>query len=117
MGRKPHLRIFALIIGLITVGAIVFSQLFYFQNSAQAKVKKETKTEQQEENEHDDVFISLPSPSLPSSSHVILQLESFCLFETSSNDEEISDNDTDIRVPVTQFFQTLVGAIISPNAP
>jgi flagellar basal body-associated protein FliL len=116
MKKKAGLRILTLVVGLITVAAIVFSQLFYFQDSAQSKQKKQTKTEQQESGKEEAVT-SLPSPSLPSSSNVLLQLEVFCLFEISSDDEEASNSSFDIATPVVQLLQTLVGAAISPNAP
>jgi hypothetical protein len=117
MTKKPEMRILALVVGLITVAAIIVSQLFYFQDSAQSKLKKETKTEQQQESGSEEAFISLPSPSLPSSSNVALQLEVFCLFEISTDNEEASSSSFDIATPVVQLFQTLVGAVISPNAP
>jgi hypothetical protein len=116
MKKKQEMRILALIVGLITVAAIVFSQLFYFQDTVQAKFKKETKTEQKESGK-EEAFISLPSTSLPSSSTVVLQLEVFCLFEISSDNEEASKSSFDITTPVVQLFQSLVGAVISPNAP
>ena len=104
-------------IGLLTALAIIVSQLFYFQASAHAKVKKETKTEQQEQQNGDDTYVSLPSTSLPSSSHVELQQETFCLFEIILEDKESVAHDADFGLPINQFFQTLFGAIISPNAP
>lgn len=118
MHKKAHIRSGMLAIGLLTALAIVVSQLFYFQANTHARAKKETKTEQQEQQNGDDTYVSLPSSSMPSSSHVELQQqETFCLFEIILEDKESTTHDTGIGLPINQFFQTLFGAIISPNAP
>lgn len=117
MHKKAQIRSGMLAIGLLTALAIVISQLFCFQAGTHAKAKKETKTEQQEQQNGDDTYVSIPSSSLPSSSHVELQQETFCLFEIILEDKESTTHDTGIGLPINQFFQTLFGAIISPNAP
>jgi hypothetical protein len=118
MNKKAKIRSGMLAVGLLTALAIVVSQLFYFQAATHAKVKKETKTEQQEQQNGDDTYVSLPSTSsLPSSPHVELQQETFCLFEIILEDKESATHSADFGTPINQFFQTLFGAIISPNAP
>jgi hypothetical protein len=116
MKRKTGLRLGTLVIGVITALAIVISQFFNIQETDQLKVKKITKTEQQETQSGDEVYLTV-STSLPSSSHVEIQQETFFLFEILPEGEKTAEDRIDFSIPINQFFQTLFGAIISPNAP
>jgi len=115
MKRKSKIRLGTLIAGILTALVVVISQLFYFQTTAHSK--KEVKTEQQQsEDSGDEAYITLPSSTLPSSVHIELE-QSFCLLVIFSEEEEVEDQTINFTPPVSQFFQTLLGAIISPNAP
>jgi hypothetical protein len=116
MKRKPGIRLGTLVIGVITALAIVISQFCNLQEADQTKVKKETKTEQQETQSGDEAYLTV-STSLPSSSHVEIQQETFFLFEILLEDEKTAEHHVAFGRPINQFFQTLFGAIISPNAP
>ena len=113
--KKVETRIVTMPMGILLVLAIVFSQPFYYQQASSQK--KETKTEQQQkENSEDQVYISIPSTSLPSSAHVELNPNVFFLFEILA--EEITAvPELNFPIPPGQFFRTLCGATISPNAP
>jgi hypothetical protein len=92
---------------------ITFSQLFHFQLNTQSKEK--AKTEQQEENQ--TYYSVLPSFSIPAQASIELNVESFCLFEISF-EEETEENPLPPRPEYTsKFFQNLFRVIISPNAP
>jgi len=111
-------KILTLLAGIATAAVIIFSQLFYFQAANYCQEKAET-----EQHDHDqkkdgtESYISIPSSSISSSSHIeITQDLSFVLeilFERESKEEEV----TKISLPVNRFFQTLFRFIISPNAP
>ena len=109
-------KILTLLAGIATAGVIIFSQLFYFQaaNYCQEKVDTEQQAHKKDGTES---YISIPSSSISSSSHIeITQDLSFVLeilFEGESKEEEV----TRISVPVNRIFQTLFRFIISPNAP
>lgn len=109
-------KILTLLAGIATAGVIIFSQLFYFQaaNYCQQKVDSEQQAHKKDGTES---YISIPSSSISSSSHIeITQDLSFVLeilFEGESKEEEV----TRISVPVNQIFQTLFRFVISPNAP
>jgi hypothetical protein len=109
-------KILTLLAGIATAGVIIFSQLFYFQaaNYCQEKVDTEQQAHKKDGTES---YISIPSSSIASSSHIeITQDLSFVLeilFEGESKEEEV----TRISVPVNRIFQTLFRFIISPNAP
>jgi hypothetical protein len=109
-------KILTLLAGIATAGVIIFSQLFYFQaaNYCQEKVDTEQQAHKKDGTES---YISIPSSSIASSSHIeITQDLSFVLeilFEGDSKEEEV----TRISVPVNRIFQTLFRFIISPNAP
>jgi hypothetical protein len=114
--RKIETRIATLTTGIIVVLAIVFSQLFYFQQASHPK--KETKTEkQQKENSEDQVYFSVPSTSLPSSTQVELHPNVFFLFEILFEEEVSEVPQFTFSIPSGQFFRTLFGWAISPNAP
>ena len=111
-------KILTLLAGIATAGVIVFSQLFYFQAANYCQEKAET-----EQHEHDqkkdgtEIYISIPSSSISSSSHIEITKDlSFVLeilFEHETKEEEV----TRISLPANRFFQTLFRFIISPNAP
>lgn len=109
-------KILTLLAGIATAVVIIFSQLFYFQaaNYCQEKVDTEQQAHKKDGTES---YISIPSSSISSTSHIeITQDLSFVLeilFEGESKEEEV----TRISLPVDRFFQTLFRFIISPNAP
>ncbi|MFD1002239.1 hypothetical protein ACFQ21_23140 [Ohtaekwangia kribbensis] len=118
MAQKEHIQTTTIITGVLTALIIVVSQLFYFEQAHTCK--KEIKTEQQQgdQSQSDDgAYITLPSSTLPSSTHVEFNQEAFCLFEILFEEEKTEEHDFNVSLPLNKFFQTLFGAIISPNAP
>ncbi len=118
MAKKAHIQTTTIITGVLTALIIVVSQLFYFEQAHTCK--KEIKTEQQQgdQSQSDDgAYITLPSSTLPSSTHVEFNQEAFCLFEILFEEEKAEEHDFNVSLPLSKFFQTLFGAIISPNAP
>lgn len=118
MAKKAHIQTTTLVAGVLTALIIVVSQLFYFEQAHTCK--KEIKTEQQQgdQSQSDDgTYITLPSSTLPSSTHVEFNQEAFCLFEILFEEEKTEEHDFNVSLPLSKFFQTLFGAIISPNAP
>lgn len=118
MAKKAHIQTTTIITGVLTALIIVVSQLFYFEQAHTCK--KEIKTEQQQSDQSqsdDGAYITLPSSTLPSSTHVEFNQEAFCLFEILFEEEKTEEHDFNVSLPLSKFFQTLFGAIISPNAP
>jgi len=115
--RKTEIRKESLTIAVtLTVLAIVFSQLFYFQ--AFANNAEEIKTEQHEsQQEESQTHISLPSTSLPSSTHVELNQSMVFLFEIVFERKEPDERNFRVLLPQNKFFKTLFDSVISPNAP
>jgi hypothetical protein len=116
---KLKLQSVSVLLGGLLVVAIVCSQLFGFQVNPSSSLKKGVATEEQKKTNHsgDETYVSLPSFSLPSSVHVHLNLDSYCLFEIvlEEKQEIISSPQT---APLQQkFLITLFRTIISPNAP
>jgi hypothetical protein len=94
---------------------LVFCQCFYY--SAAAQSKKEVKTEQQDDKSDAKLFISLPSTSLPSSTHVELNQTLIFLFEIVFIQQQTEQRDFNVLLPPNRFFKTLFDGVISPNAP
>ncbi len=115
--RKPEMRKNSLTIAVaLTALAIVFSQLFYHQPFDHSE--KGVETEQQESHpEEDQVCISLPSSSLPSSTHVELNQTMFFLFEIIFEKRAAEERNFSVLLPLNRFFKTLFDGVISPNAP
>jgi hypothetical protein len=114
--KRAESRIVPMCMGILVAMAIVCSQLFYFQNVTLQK--KETKTEKhQQENSDDQVYFSAPSTSLPSPVHVELNPNVFFLFEILLEGSVSNTPDPVLAIPSGQFFRTIFGLIISPNAP
>lgn len=123
MTGKARIQTGTLVAGILTALVIVISQLFYFEAHHYTS-KKEVKTEQQQGDHQSDqdqsgdgAYITLPSSTLPSSTHVEFNQETFCLFEILFEEEKTEEHDFNVSLPLSKFFQTLFGAIISPNAP
>lgn len=116
MAGKADIRFGTVLAGVLTALVIIVSQLFYFQTAAHHP-KKEVKTEQQDSSTPDGVYITLPSSTLPSSSHVVFQQQVFCLFTVLVETVETSEPDRRVSLTPSRFFKTLFRTIISPNAP
>jgi hypothetical protein len=112
--KRDVTKIVTMSMGILVALAIVCSQLFYFQPASVPK--KETKTEQQE-NSDDQVSFSVPSTSLPSSVHVVLNPNVFLLFEILFEENVSKIPELTVAIPLGQFFRTVFGLTISPNAP
>ena len=102
--------------GIAVALAIICSQLLYsipvpFQ-------KKETKTEQhQQEDSEDQVYFSVPSTSMPSSSNTELNPNVFFLFDILLDEFNPEVPALVLAIPRSEFFRTIFGLFISPNAP
>lgn len=95
---------------------MMLTQLFHSQ--APGFAKKETKTEQQKDQQGDETFVSLSSFSLPSASvHVEVNLDPYCLFEILFEKETRQTEASRIPVYPEKLLLTLFRVIISPNAP
>ena len=120
MKRQVRQRILTVILGLITAGAVVLSQAFYYQLT---EFKKESvKTEQsdsssQDKSEHSETFISVPDSSIPSTFTIELNQELTVVREILFR----ADNDGEVyhapAISAGQIFHTLFSVLISPNAP
>jgi hypothetical protein len=116
-------RILTLAAGIATALLIVFSQLFYFQ--AATYCQKKAENEQKEKKlpvgktgteTGREAYISLPTNSIPSVSHIeISDGISFVLEILLVTNEEETNTET---LPLANgLFQTLFRFIIAPNAP
>ena len=115
--RKPEIQKNSLTIAVtITALAIVFSQLFYFQPFDCSKCQVETE-QQEDQQDESQAYISIPSSSLPSSTHVELNQTMFFLFEIIFEKRESEERKFSVLLPLNRFFKTLFDGVISPNAP
>ena len=113
---KAPTHIASAAVGIIVALAVIASQLFY--PSHQSLQKKETKTEQSEqENSESQLYLSVPSSTVPSSAHVELNPNVFFLFEILFEEKRTESPQFNVAIPVSQCFRTLFGLAISPNAP
>jgi hypothetical protein len=105
--------------GIITALVIVFSQVFYFQasNYAKKEVKKELGKSDEKSSDRDNSYITLPSISQSSSTHVEVGHESSFLQEILFEDIKEKTHRLEIPFSLGSFFNTLFRVIISPNAP
>ena len=110
-------RIVTMTTGVAVALAMICSQLFYAQSISLQK--KETKTEQhqQESSDDDQVYITVPSTSLPSSVYTELNPDVFFLFDILSEERASDVTELILAIPLGEFFRTIFGLIISPNAP
>ena len=102
-------------VALVVMVILVFCQFFYY--NAADHSRKEIKTEQQDDQSDAEIYISQPSSSLPSSTHVELNQTLIFLFEIVFENEETEKRDFNVLLPPNRFFKTLFDGVISPNAP
>ena len=109
-------RIFILLAGIATAGVIVFSQLFYFQAATYCQNKVETEQQDQKAGT-EETYISIPSSTISSTSHIEINQDISFVREILFEDESEVEAPAKISLPVNRFFQTLFRFIVSPNAP
>jgi hypothetical protein len=114
--RKVETRILTMTMGILVVLGIVLSQALYFPRDVAQKKNVETEQRQTEDSD-DEIYISVTSTSLPSSTHLELNPNVFLLFEILFEEEAFDTPDLNFFIPSGQFFRTLFGITISPNAP
>lgn len=115
---NKRLHILTIIMGVITAMVMVFSQLFFFQAAKYAKKDVKTEKHEQQNDNDDDGYISLPSFSQPTSSaHVSLNHKPFCLFEILFETSKEENDTHSVPLSLGKFLQTLFRVTISPNAP
>jgi hypothetical protein len=113
---KLNFRSLTIVMGAFLALAIVFSQLFHYQVSADAK--KETRTEHSEKKSGEEAYYTVISSfSIPAQACIELDVESFCLFEISFEKGTEADVLQEVSHYTSKFFATLLRVIISPNAP
>lgn len=118
--KRERIQIGTLILGVITAVAIVLSQCFFFQHQSPSNQKEVAKSQQHQagdQQQDNQAYISLPSTSLPSSTHVEVTQSSFFLFEILFEESTPSVSSSGVPILVDKLFHTLFRAIISPNAP
>jgi hypothetical protein len=103
------------ITAVLTVMAVVCAQFFNYQ--AKSFAKTEVKTEQQDNQSEDPLFVSLQSGSMPSSPFLVLHQAMVFLFEIGIEKRESTPIRFSIFIPPNRFFKTLFDSVISPNAP
>ena len=113
---KLSFRSLTIVMGAFLALAIVFSQLFHYHVSHQAK--KDTRTEQTEKKSGEEAYYNvLSSFSIPAPACIELDVESFCLFEINFEKSHEADELVEVSHYTSKFFSTLFRVIISPNAP
>jgi hypothetical protein len=117
MTEVKIMRISSIAIGTLVALGLLCSHFFYFQSTSFQK--KETKTEQHQQNESGDeqAYFSVPSTSLPSTTHADIQRDVFFLFEFVFERHTLRVPDLSVAIPLGQFFRVIFGLTISPNAP
>jgi hypothetical protein len=114
--RNAETRFLTMTMGILVVLGIVLSQVLY--SPREVAQKKKVEAEQgQTENSDNEIHVSVTSTSLPSSTHLELNPNVFLLFEILFEEEAFDAPDFNFIIPSGQFFRTLFGITISPNAP
>jgi hypothetical protein len=109
-------KILTLLAGIATAMVIIFSQLFYFQAATYCQEKADTEQHDQK-TEAPESYISIPSSTISSTSHIEINQDLNFVLEILFEREPDEENITPVSLSVNRFFQTLFTFIISPNAP
>lgn len=109
-------KILTLLAGIATALVIVFSQLFYFQAATYCQKKVETEQQSQQKQTGHEAYISIPSNTISSVSHIQISEGLTFVMETLFEAEE-TEATTEVPSLVNGLFHTLFRFIIAPNAP
>jgi hypothetical protein len=113
--KAIKMRITTMATGALVAFGIICSHFFYFPSPSPQK--EETKTEHQQTDSGEQAYFSVPSTSLPSTAHVEINPDVFFLFEFIFERHTLRVPEISVAVPLGQFFRTIFGLTISPNAP
>lgn len=109
-------KILTLLAGIATALVIVFSQLFYFQAATYCQKKVETEQQSKQKEAGHEAYISIPSNTISSVSHIQISEGLTFVMETLFEAEE-TETTTETPTLVSGLLQTLFRFIIAPNAP
>src|SRR5687768_15227713 len=109
-------KILTLLAGIATAAVIVFSQLFYFQAATYCQEKADTE-QHDEKKDAAESYISIPSSTISSTSHIELNQDLSFVLEILFESESEAETGNEFTLPVNDLFQTLFRFTISPNAP
>lgn len=111
------MRLFTVLLGVLTALVIVLTQLFYFELSESAVQNSETEQQNSSSSDQENI-ISLPSSySLPASAHVDLNHEFTVIKEILFDVELLELPPVELQASAGRLFKALFHFIISPNAP
>lgn len=123
MKTAGNIRIWSLVLGILTAGTIVFSQFFYFDYQASgrgASVEHQDAVSDQDpspDQEEGGQYINQPSFSQPVTSSFVLQQELAVIHEILFGDHEPEETPVQLTLSTGKLFRALFQFIISPNAP
>jgi hypothetical protein len=109
----------SLVIGIIAAVVIILSQSLSFEYSTKATQQK-APTEQ---NEHPSEAAqgfgeqTISATSFPASAQINFVQQASCLFEVIFNNTISFPVDEKVDLPLNKFFSSILGVLISPNAP
>jgi hypothetical protein len=115
--EKKQIQTITVLLGSILAAAVVFAQVFQVKTFIQESNLFKAESNQDTQEKGEELIISIPSISLPTTSTVSLNLEVYYLFETSSEKESPAVEPVQLSLKPHKLFQTLFRVIISPNAP
>jgi len=117
MKTAENIRFWSLAMGILTAGAIVFTQFFYFDHQASEKSVSIEHQDATSDSEEGGQYISQPSFSQPVTSAFVLQHELAVIHEILFGDHEPEETPVQLTLSTGKLFRALFQFIISPNAP
>ncbi len=116
MENSRKYKVLTLLAGIATAAVIVFSQLFYFQAATYCQKKVETEQQSKQAEKSHDFYVSIPSNTISSVSHIEISEAMAFVTETLFETEE-DETPVEFPVIVNRLFQAMFRFIIAPNAP
>jgi hypothetical protein len=114
--NKERVHIATTLFGLLLALVLICANVVTPQNTAVAKEKSKSKTEQKTADKQ-FVFVSAPTITPPSSAVIECCLFAHCIFEIDQEQQFQDESSSVTFIQPQKLFQTLFRVIISPNAP
>jgi hypothetical protein len=115
--RTRTVKYLSLTIGLLAALSIVFSHSFSAPSFKKA-VSTQQETQSNDDEKNQDVNFTISATSFPSSTiHLEDTQPAVCLFEIIFSDETSSSFSDVPSLLITNFLDTILEVVISPNAP
>jgi hypothetical protein len=115
--RSTAFKYGSLIIGIIAAVVIILSQSLSFEYSPNGTKQTAPSEENAPQSDAGVSELTISATSFPASAQINFIQQATCLFEVVFSDVTTFPVHEAVELPLNKFFSSILGVLISPNAP